>query len=86
MKGIFHWLGMNLSRSPASDTRSEQDGSENDNRIAPVTADDLMQDIYGQATGDTVPLLKIIKDQSQSTDRSEGFDPHNTGSFEASKE
>ncbi len=82
MKGVFHWLSMNLPRSPASDTRSEQDSLENDKRIASTTVDGLMPDIYDQATGKIVPLLKIIKNQSQSTDGLEGFDPYNTGSFE----
>lgn len=86
MKGMFHWLSMNLSRSPASDTRSEQDASENGDGDVPATADGLMPDIYSQPTGDTQPLLKIIKDRSQLTDRSEGFDPYNTGSFDISKE
>ena len=89
MKGIFHWLSMNLPNRPASKLGRGQDDSENDERSPDgdfqANIDDLMPDIYGQPTGDTVPLLKIIKDESHSADRSEGFDPYNTGSFEVSK-
>ena len=80
MKGIFHMLSMNLSRRPASETKSEQ--AEDDLQ---ANIDELIPDNYREATGDTVPLLEIVKDCSQSTDRSEGVDPYNTGSFDAPK-
>jgi len=85
MKGIFHLLGMNLSRNPASETENTQDGPENDGVPIQASTDDLMQGNYGQPTGDTVPMLEIIKDPSQATDRSECFDPYDTSSLEISK-
>jgi len=80
MKGIFHLLSMNLPERPAceSNERHTEDNPQ-------ANTDDLIPDKYIQATGDTVPLLKIVEDCSQSTDGSEDVDPYNTGSFEASK-
>jgi hypothetical protein len=74
MKGVFHWLSMNLPRSPASDIRSEQDGSENDNRIANV--DGLMPDIYGDAP--TMPNLPTIDLRAAGTHELEDYDPYET--------
>ena len=82
-------LSMNLPRRPASETKSEQSGCEIDEchpeDDLQANIDDLIPDEYRQATGDTVPLLEIVKDRSQSSDGSEGVDPYNTGSFDASK-
>lgn len=75
MKGIFHMLGVNLQDRQASETESEQPES-----------DELIPDDYIDPTGDTVPLLKIVKDDPQSSDRSKGVDPYNTDRFQASKE
>lgn len=89
MKGIFHWLGMNLSRRSASETRSAQLDTETDsstNGDSRENVGDLMPDIYGEEKGDTVPMLEIIQEKSTETHRSRGVDPYNTGSFELSKE
>jgi hypothetical protein len=88
MKGIFHWLGMNLRRRSVSETREALDDTQTDesaNGSFHVVTDDLMPDIYGQATGDTVPMLEIIRDQSEDTDISEGINPYDTASLEVSK-
>jgi len=74
MKGIFHMLGLNLKDRQAPETESE-----------PAGADELIPDDYKEATGDTVRLLKIMEDGPQSSDRSEGIDSDNTGSFDVSK-
>jgi hypothetical protein len=83
MKGVFHWLSMNLSRSPASETRSDQDSFENDERSAngDFQIDDLMPDIYSGSTDETAPHLRVIKGRSQATDKSTGFDPYDTAKF-----
>lgn len=89
MKGIFHWLSMNLPMDPASEKRSVQTGSENEERGGQdeddsnksVDIDNLALGIYGQPPGDTEPYLRIVKDQSQATDKSTGFDPYDTARF-----
>ena len=80
MRGVFHWLSMNLSGRPASENE-ERSGTDDDDPGNPVNIDDLMPDIYSQPSGDTEPYLKIIKDQSQATDKSTGFDPYDTAKF-----
>lgn len=93
MKGIFHWLSMNLPGGSATDTDSPQEGSRNDEgddepvNIADLhlNIDDLMPDIYGEATGDTVPMLEIVKVQSQESDGSAGVDPYDTAKLEVAK-
>jgi hypothetical protein len=76
MKGFLDWLSMNLPRRPASETRSEQDDSENNQRggNGDVQIDDLMPDIYGESTDETAPHLRVIKHPSQAT----GFNPYDT--------
>ena len=76
MKGFLNWLSMNLPRRAASETKSGQDGSENDERSinGDVQIDDLMPDIYSESTDDTKPHLRVIKHPSQAT----GFDPYDT--------
>ena len=93
MKGIFHWLSMNLPGGAATDTESPQEGSRNDEgddepvNIAniQVEIDDLMPDIYGEATGDTVPMLEIVKVQSQESDGPAGVDPYDTAKLDVTK-
>ena len=89
MKGVFYWLSMNLPRYPASEQRTVQTGSENEERRGQdddysnksVDIDNLMPDIYGQASGDTEPFLKIIKDQPQATDKFAEVDSCDTARF-----
>ena len=105
MNRILHWLTVKLSRSTAAET-IEQPGSdykergfsEEDSPGEPVTIgkvrnniDDVMPDIYAEATGDTQsdddtqPLLEIIENPSRTSEMSEGFDPYNTGEFKGPK-
>lgn len=100
MKGIFHWLTMNLPKNQASATENKQSGTEDDGlsvntktgsgesaRIALSQPNftDLMPDIYNQRTGDTQPNLEIIKEPKQFSDPSEGFNPYDTSSFMSPK-
>jgi hypothetical protein len=74
MKGFLDWLGMILPKHQASETRSEQDSSDNDERTSDLQIDDLMADNYGESTDETTPHLRVIKHPSQAT----GFDPYDT--------
>jgi len=87
-----------LSRSTSTGATEKRSVSKEENPDEPVTSsdvqtstDDLMPDIYGAATGDTQPdddtqpNLEIIKDPSQNSNMSEGFDPYNTGEFKGPK-
>lgn len=98
MNRILHWLTVKLSRSTSTGATEERSVSKEENPDEPVTSsdvqtstDDLMPDIYGAATGDTQPdddtqpNLEIIKDPSQNSNMSEGFDPYNTGEFKGPK-
>ena len=63
----------------------------------PTSHGDLMPDVYGEAMDDTQserdssadddtqPLLQIIDPPSGAPDRSEGFDPYNSGGFKTPK-
>ncbi len=111
MNRILHWLTVKLSRSNSTGA-TEQRGSDNEERSVskednpgePVTVseaqtniDDLMPDIYGEATGDTQPdddtrtdddtqpYLEIIENPSRTSEMSEGFDPYNTGGLKGPK-
>ena len=105
MNRILHWLTVKLSRStsigateqPGSD-HEERSVSKEDNPGEPVTVseaqtniDDLIPDIYAEATGDTQsdddtePLLEIIENPLRTSEMSEGFDPYNTGEFKGPK-
>ena len=105
MNRILHWLTVKLSRSTSTGA-TEQCGSDHEERSVskeanpgePVTVseaqtniDDLMPDIYGEATGDTQPdddtqpYPEIIENPSRTSEMSEGFDPYNTGVFKSPK-
>lgn len=80
MKGIFHWLSMNLPGRPASENE-ECGGQDDDDPGKPVNIDNLMPDIYDQPLADTEPYLKIVKGPLQASDKSTGFDPYDTARF-----
>ena len=67
MKGIFHWLSMNLPVYAETGSENEECGSQDD--------DDSNKPV------DSGPYLRIIKDQSQATDKSTGFDLYGTARF-----
>ena len=84
MNRILHWLTVKLSRSTSTE-ETEERGSDHEERG--VSKEDIPggPDIYGEATGDTEPELEIIKDSSQTSDKSESYDPYNSGSFKVLK-
>ncbi len=105
MNRILHWLTVKLSRSTSTGA-TEQSGSDHEERgvskednpgeavtigEAQANIDDLMPDIYGEATGDTQPdddtqpNLEIIKDPSQNSNKSESFDRYDSGEFKGPK-
>ena len=67
MKGIFHWLSMNLPVYAETGLENEECGSQDD--------DDSNKPV------DTGLYLRIMKDQSQATDKSTGFNPYDTARF-----
>ncbi len=98
MNRILHWLTVKLSRSTSTGATEERSVSKEETPGQPVTSsdlqaniDDLMPDIYGEATGDTQPdddtqpNLEIIKDPSQNSNKSESFDPYDSGEFKGPK-
>jgi len=111
MNRIINWLTVRLSRSTSTGP-TEQSGSDHEeqgvskevNPGEPVTSsdlqaniDDLMPDIYGEATGDTQPdddtradddtqpNLEIIENPSRTSEIPDGTDPYNTGGFKILK-
>ena len=92
MNRILHWLTVKLSRLTSTGSTEECSVCKEYNSGEPVTSsdlqaniDDLMPDIYGEATGDTQPDLEIIENPSQTSNMSESFDPYNSGSFKVLK-
>jgi len=98
MKRILHWLTVKLSRLTSTGATEERSVSKEYDPGEPVMSsdlqtdiDDLMPDIYGEATGDTQPdddtqpYPEIIENPSRTSEMSEGFDPYNTGAFKGPK-
>ena len=98
MNRILHWLTVKLSRSTSTGATEKRSVSKEENPDEPVTSsdvqtstDDLMPDIYGEATSDTradddtQPNLEIIENPSRTSEMSEGSDPYNTGGFKGPK-
>ncbi len=98
MNRILHWLTVKLSRLTSTGSTEECSVCREYNSGEPVTSsdlqaniDDLMPDIYGEATSDTradddtQPNLEIIENPSQTSNMSESFDPYNSGSFKVLK-
>ncbi len=98
MNRILHWLTVKLSRLTSTGSTEECSVCKEYNSGEPVTSsdlqaniDDLMPDIYGEATsdtqsdGDTQPNIEIIKDPSRASEMLESFDPYNSGSFKVLK-
>ncbi len=88
MKGIFHLLGMGLSRRRAPEMEIAPNGSnqEDQETNGHLDIDSLMPDIYGEQTGDTVPMLKVIDIQPDLDETLKEFDPSDTNSLFVTKE
>ena len=75
MNRILHWLTVKLSRSTSTGATEERSVSKEENPDEPVASTD----------DDTQPNLEIIKDPSQNSNKSESFDPYDSGSFKVLK-